>query len=217
MKKILSTAFAALALSMAMVSTVEAKRTRRGRAQSEPTQRQAVKDVIADANAVKAAPMDEKQAKAMTLANDLMANPDLADLAELQFKRKKIGADLETAREKLRTTKTGWLFNTDEYKDQKAIVNDLNTQLRDVNRKIASISKDLPKETSYAVYYGVAAVIGAIGVISALEYIYGGQEKSYTGRMMSGARAKIGEAGTYIGEKGSQAVGKGRRMLGYAE
>jgi hypothetical protein len=193
MKKILSTAFAALALSMA-VGTVDAKRVKRTRrAQSEPTQRQVTKDIVADANAVKAAPMDEKQARALELANSLLENPELADLARLQLERKKLGLDLETAREKLKITKTGMFFNSDEYKAQKAVVSDINSKLRDKNKQIKDINKDLPQETSYAVYYGVAAVIGAIGVVSALEYWY------------SGSEGYVGTAITEVGKKATAA------------
>ncbi len=222
MKKILSTAFAALALSMVVVSTVDAKRKQlmnRKPSNTETTtsMREMTKDIMADANAVKAAPMDEKQAKAMALANDLMANPDIADLAQLQLERKKIGAELETARAKLTTIKTGWLFDSEEAKAQKALISKLNGQLRDKNKQIKEISKDLPKETSYAVYYGVAAVVGAIGVLSAVEYWYNGFENSYVGTGISKTKAGLSRATNVVKNKYYQTFTGNRQALSDAQ
>ena len=187
MKKILSTTLAAVALSIAMVGTVDARRM------APSSERDLARAILADAKAIKEAPKSGKPARAEALLADLMANADIADLTELDLQRKQIGADLESERAKLATIKTGWFFNTQEYKDQQKIVSDLNTQLRDKNKQIANIRKDLPKESSNATLYGVAAVIGAIGVAAALEYWYMGEE----------SRVKAGM--TYVGAKGSEA------------
>lgn len=194
MKKILVTT---LALSLAVVSTVDARRI------GAPRVETVEKAIKGEATDLKNNPDKER---AMALLDKLSKNPNMMDVSELELQREDLIEKIQKEAGILKETKTGWIFNTQEYSDQKKIVADLKNDLRKVNQDIASKKKDLPKDSNTAIYATLVAT-AVLGTAAALEYWYGGKEASYTGRGIAAvgtglgtARTRLGEAGTYVKE-----------------
>lgn len=195
MKKILVTT---LALSLAVASTINA-RSQRGTATGEAaSQRHAAQNVNGAAAKAEDAPRSEKNAAVQELMAALEDDQSMADLALLEVQHKKILSDLETAQAKLKNIKNGWFRSTDEYKDQAKIVAKLKMDLRDKQRDIAKVRKELTPESYEAVMYGVGAAIVAIGIGAVLEYYMSDTGTAFTEKGFTRTNARAGRK--YVGD-----------------
>lgn len=181
MKKILVTT---LALSLAIASTMDARRVSGSPAQS---QRQISIDIQNAAQNLKDAPKTQKEVALQELMTALEQDANLAELTGLEIQRKKIISDLEDANAKLKEIKTGWVFHSSEYKEQQTIVNQLNSKLKDKNKEIAAVKKDLPKESIVTVNRAIIAAVAVAGIFAVLEYWYRGDQSYVRSGLQTGS------------------------------
>lgn len=185
MKKILVTM---LALSLAAVSTVDAKRI--GVMGGGPI----VKN-IEDATAnLQNAPMDEKEAAFAELVDILKEDESLQDLVRLQSQRSKIVIERDNAHNEAKAKKSGFglFFQSGDYKQARDKETGLNKQLTDVNKKIAAINRNKGTQSESNYISHAMTAIGTIMGIAVLERYFGG-ETGYVGRFQTYGKGKVKE------------------------
>jgi hypothetical protein len=203
MKKILVTM---LALSLAVVSTVDAKITRGGAARGAMAVAggPVAKNIDEAAANLNAAPLNEKDAAFAELVDTLGENEDLQELIRLEGKRAKLVVERDNAKNEATAKKSGllgWFGQSDDYKAASNRAIDLNKQLADVNRQIKKARKeaDATPALSIAIYAAMGSIATIMG-IAALERIFGG-ETGYVGRSMTYTGGKMSDAGTWTKEQ----------------
>ena len=174
MKKILSTTLAAVALSIAMVSTVDAKITkpRRSRANSATamSKKEVAQNLVENGKAMAdatAEPAEKKAAASDALAN-LQANPDEFKFAQLLIDRKMKMAQIETEKAALatRNTQLGWFdFSDAEYNTIKGKLATLTGELKTIDKDIKAQQAILGKESSNAVKYAILGLTTTVGLL----------------------------------------------------
>lgn len=193
MKKILVTM---LALSLALVSTVDAKITgaMRGGPVSEPVTKR-IDDATADLNN---APVDEKDAAFADLIEVLKEDENLQEMTALEAKRTALAAKKAAAEKEAKAKKSGfgWFFQSGDYKAALETVRSLNNQLAEVNAQIKRVNKNrgINQTTYIAVSAAMGAIVTALGIV-ALERYFAGAE-GYTGRAMTYSRTQLGKVST---------------------
>jgi hypothetical protein len=212
MKKILSTAFAALALSMVVVSTVDAKRMVRKGRKAVPAAKAA--DVL---NAAKDALDAKKDKDAPTMAaaaRDTVAaltSPTMtAEQSELVAKRIRqadLERDIRLKKNEIADINYGWFgFGTNEdqktnYRKAKGDLTTLTADLKVVNSRIRELEVATGKAWSNAVKFGIGALtaVGITAVAAGLDY-YFNESKGMT----------------FISEKGKAGYAKAGEVVGNA-
>jgi len=189
MKKILSTTLAAIALSIAMVSTVDARKvTPRKRANSAPAAAdilQVSKEAM-DAKKDNAPMAEQKEAGKAVVATitDPNMSPEQQELRDQRIKEADLERDVKLVSNELKDINYGWFgFGTtkeqqDNYRKVKADLNDLNAKLRDVKARIKELERITGKRYSLAMKtaIGVATAMGITLLAYVADQQFGGGE-----------------------------------------
>ena len=217
MKKIVSTTLAAIALSVAMVSTVDARFV--GKA-AMPAKKSMTRDMNAATKDLvdPQTPKDAKKDAAAELLAILNENSNELELAQLYIQRKQKMNEIMAKKDEIAAMKVGWFdFGNVEYKKAKDELGILSTELKEISSKISAQEKVVGRETSNAVRYAVGGLVVAMGIV-AVDYATGSNVRTFiesqAGKAWAateparqkvralGARvsAKAGEFGTAAGE-----------------
>jgi hypothetical protein len=192
MKRLLAK-LTAIALSVAMVSTVDAR------------QRIAV-PVARDMNAatkrivnIKAA-KEDKDAALDELVAIFKENPDELQLAQLFVLRKQKENEVSAKKDEIAAMNVGWFdFNNVDYKRAKGQLATLTTELKNLNQEIANQAKVVGPEMSKAVKFAIGGAIAAAGLFAVDVYLGGKVRKAAMERVgkvweaTAPARERVGQ------------------------
>jgi hypothetical protein len=193
MKKILSTTLAAIALSIVMVSTVDARqvRARKGSTAAAPQPQDILLPAKDAMNAKKDnAPIaDQKEAgKAVAAAlTDPNMTPEQKELVAKRIEQADLERDIRLRKNELADINYGWFgFGTtteqqESYRKSKADLVDLNAKLKDVNTRIRELERLTGRAYSNAVKIGIgaAAAVGISLLAYAADQYAGGEGLKY--------------------------------------
>ena len=178
MKKIVSTTLAAIALSVAMVSTVDARFV--GKA-AMPAKKSMTRDMNAATKDLvdPQTPKDAKKDAAAELLAILNENSNELELAQLYIQRKQKMNEIMAKKDEIAAMKVGWFdFGNVEYKKAKDELGILSTELKEISSKISAQEKVVGRETSNAVRYAVGGLVVAMGIV-AVDYATGSNVRTF--------------------------------------
>ena len=233
MKKTLNTTLVAVALAVAFVGNVDAKRLRTEGGSGAPQILEAARNVVTNPT--------EETAQALEDALDPAdKSPEEAQLVVLKAKKADLEARMQFRRDEMKSLDYGWFgFGTsketkEKYSQAKEVYNSLNKELRDVKAEIRDIEKLTGKAYSNAVDYAIkgAAIAGiTIGIISADQYFLKGAGREYLatkaraskeylkstkmGQAVSRMSKRTGELASEAGRRAGTAVEGVKGRLGY--
>jgi hypothetical protein len=205
MKKLLTT-LTAIALSVAVVSTIDARQ----RSVQQPLARNMNEAAKQAMNAT--ASKEDKDAALDEIIEMLRKNPDYLQLAQLFALRKQKENDISAKKDQIAAMNVGWFdFNNVDYKNAKNELAQLTTKLKNLNQEIANQSKVVGPEMSKAVKFAVGGAIAAAGLFAIDMYLGGAIRKAVmekAGVAWEATAPVRKRAGEYY-ESGKAAIGRG--------
>jgi len=229
MKKLLTT-LTAIALSVAVVSTVDARKvTQRvaGPKKATKSDARAMTAATKQVTDVKA-PKEDRDAALDEIIAIFQENPDELQLAQLFILRKQKMNEVEAKKEEIAAMNVGWFdFNNVDYKEAKGELATLMIELKNLNKEISDQARVVGPEMSRAVKFAIGGAIAAAGLIAIDAYLGSNIRKAamekggalltaagaYVEPAYTRAREAVGAAGERVREFGAQV---GRTYRAYA-
>jgi hypothetical protein len=219
MKKIINSGFIAAALTITVVSNIDA-RVRQVKTPSPSTTR----TLLADTKAMINATPENKEKISIKVVNDIKADPEIEALASLYVQRAEIVKDINLKNDELKAiaAKLSWFdFSDPEYYSVKEEMNDLAKKLKAIDARINPIENRQPQETIFSVKYAVAALI-VLGLADRIipvsivltgvdEYFFEGSGRKYIGTKAQEAYEMMPNI-PYVGREAREAELKSPRI-----
>jgi hypothetical protein len=202
MKKILSTT---LALSLAMVSTVDAKKMNVTATTTKASDvLQAGKDLI-DAKKDQTSVTEPVAGLVDTLSSPDMT-PEQKELVAKRIEQADVERDIKLKKNEIADINYGWFgFGTtkeqqESYRAAKRDLVDLNAKLKNANSRIRELEVVTGKAWSNAVRFGIGA-LAAVGVVA---IAYGVDQYKFEGKGMAAMREYAGQSRETVGRYAGQ-------------